>query len=45
MSFTNKIKVFLLFFLLLLSATTFSQNSRFKVTLDAGHGDQDYGAV
>jgi N-acetylmuramoyl-L-alanine amidase len=45
MSFTNKIKVFLLFFLLLLSATTFSQNSRFKVTLDAGHGDHDYGAV
>ena len=45
MSFTNKIKVFLLFFLLTLSTTAFSQNSRFKVTLDAGHGDHDYGAV
>jgi N-acetylmuramoyl-L-alanine amidase len=45
MSFTNKIKVSLPFFLLVISITTFGQNSRFKVTLDAGHGDHDYGAV
>jgi N-acetylmuramoyl-L-alanine amidase len=45
MSFTNKIKVFFSFFLLVSSLTSFSQNSRFKVTLDAGHGDHDYGAV
>ena len=45
MSFTNKIKVYLPFFLLVLSITAFGQNSRFKVTLDAGHGDHDYGAV
>jgi len=45
MSFTNKIKVFTSLFLLLVSISVFSQNSRFKVTLDAGHGDHDYGAV
>lgn len=27
------------------SNTTYSQSQKFKVTLDAGHGDHDYGAV
>lgn len=45
MSFTNKIKVIFPFLLLVLSISALGQNSRFKVTLDAGHGDHDYGAV
>lgn len=45
MSFTNKINLCISLFILLISSGTFSQNSRFKVTLDAGHGDHDYGAV
>ena len=32
-------------FLLLFSTTVFSQSNSFKITLDAGHGDHDYGAV
>jgi len=28
-----------------LSSAAFSQNQKFKVTLDAGHGDHDFGAV
>ena len=31
--------------LLLFSSTVFSQSNSFKITLDAGHGDHDYGAV
>lgn len=31
--------------LLLLYGSSFSQSSKFKVTLDAGHGDHDFGAV
>jgi len=33
------------FFLLFFSTTVFSQSNFFKITLDAGHGDHDYGAV
>ena len=45
MCILNKIKV--LFFVLLytISFSGFSQSKKFKVTLDAGHGDHDYGAV
>lgn len=45
MCILNKIK--LLFFLLLcvISFSGFSQSKKFKVTLDAGHGAHDYGAV
>ena len=39
-------KPFLKYFLLLLfCGSTFAQSSKFKVTLDAGHGDHDFGAV
>jgi N-acetylmuramoyl-L-alanine amidase len=45
MCILNKIKV--LFFVLLCTSSFsgFSQSKKFKVTLDAGHGDHDYGAV
>ncbi len=45
MQITNKIKVFFTFFLTTISVITYSQSSRFKVTLDAGHGAHDFGAV
>ncbi|WP_296682737.1 N-acetylmuramoyl-L-alanine amidase [Flavobacterium sp.] len=45
MSFTYKIKVLFSFVLIVLSSQMYSQNSKFKVTLDAGHGAHDYGAV
>jgi N-acetylmuramoyl-L-alanine amidase len=38
-------KVYLSFFFMLFSLCTFSQNTRFKVALDAGHGGHDFGAV
>jgi N-acetylmuramoyl-L-alanine amidase len=41
----NKIKVFLTFFLISISFTIYSQSNIFKVTLDAGHGAHDFGAV
>lgn len=45
MSFnTNKTLIFS-FLLFALSLPILSQNSKFKVTLDAGHGAHDYGAV
>lgn len=46
MAFKHKIKYFLLT-LLCVSASTISaqKNSKFKVTLDAGHGGKDFGAV
>ena len=45
MSFnTNKIG-FYFFFLLVFSMPILAQNPKFKVTLDAGHGAHDYGAV
>jgi len=44
MNITNKLKYTLLFATLLSSTLTYSQQ-KFKVTLDAGHGDHDFGAV
>lgn len=41
----NKIKVIFTFFLTILSFCAYSQSNVFKVTLDAGHGDHDFGAV
>lgn len=45
MSLSNKIKVLLTIFLVTISLTAFSQNKKFKITLDAGHGGHDFGAV
>jgi N-acetylmuramoyl-L-alanine amidase len=42
---SNKIKVIVTFFLTILSFCAYSQSNVFKVTLDAGHGDHDFGAV
>jgi N-acetylmuramoyl-L-alanine amidase len=36
---------FLLFLFVISSSTAFSQEQKFKVTLDAGHGAHDFGAV
>ncbi|WP_343694758.1 N-acetylmuramoyl-L-alanine amidase [Flavobacterium sp.] len=41
----NKIKVIFTLFLTITSFCTYSQSNVFKVTLDAGHGDHDFGAV
>jgi len=41
----NKIKVIFTFFLTIMSFCAYSQSNVFKVTLDAGHGDHDFGAV
>jgi N-acetylmuramoyl-L-alanine amidase len=41
----NKIKLQFAFFLTLVSFLTFGQSNVFKVTLDAGHGDHDFGAT
>ncbi|BFM41469.1 N-acetylmuramoyl-L-alanine amidase [Flavobacterium sp. CFS9] len=41
----NKIKVIFTFFLTIWSFCAYSQANVFKVTLDAGHGDHDFGAV
>jgi N-acetylmuramoyl-L-alanine amidase len=41
----NKIKVVLAFCLFIASLHTYSQSNIFKVTLDAGHGAHDFGAV
>lgn len=40
-----RIKTIVTFILMLISSTTFSQSNSFKVTLDAGHGAHDFGAV
>lgn len=45
MNIKNKIKVLSIIGLLAFSLSGFSQNNKFKVTLDAGHGDHDFGAV
>ena len=45
MSFSTKIKVLIPFFFLVVSLETYCQNTKFKVTLDAGHGAHDFGAV
>ena len=41
----SKIRVLFSFFLTIISFCAYSQNNTFKVTLDAGHGDHDFGAV
>jgi N-acetylmuramoyl-L-alanine amidase len=41
----NKIKVLFTFFLITISSIIYSQSNIFKVTLDAGHGAHDFGAV
>lgn len=45
MKFTNKLKILLSLTFLLGLTPSFSQSNKFKVTLDAGHGDHDFGAV
>lgn len=45
MSNNSKKTIIFSFFLLMLSLPILAQNSKFKVTLDAGHGAHDYGAV
>lgn len=41
----NKIKVMITFLVIISSLLTYSQSNTFKVTLDAGHGAHDFGAV
>jgi N-acetylmuramoyl-L-alanine amidase len=40
-----RIKIVLAFLLAIVSLTSYSQSGKFKVTLDAGHGAHDFGAV
>ncbi|WP_188050362.1 N-acetylmuramoyl-L-alanine amidase [Flavobacterium sp. GP15] len=40
-----KIKIIVTFILMVISASVFSQSTTFRVTLDAGHGAHDFGAV
>lgn len=42
---TSKIRIIVTFILILNSLAGFSQSNNFKVTLDAGHGAHDFGAV
>lgn len=41
----NKFKILLVLTFLFCTTALFSQSNKFKVTLDAGHGAHDYGAV
>jgi N-acetylmuramoyl-L-alanine amidase len=41
----SRTKLIFPFFLLIVSSYSFGQSNVFKVTLDAGHGDHDFGAV
>jgi N-acetylmuramoyl-L-alanine amidase len=41
----NKIKVIFTFLIIITTLSTYSQSNIFKVTLDAGHGAHDFGAV
>ncbi len=45
MRITYKIKIIVTFMLTIISLSSFSQSNVFKVTLDAGHGAHDFGAV
>ena len=45
MNIKNKIKVLSIIGVLAISISGYSQSKKFKVTLDAGHGDHDFGAV
>lgn len=42
---TYKIKIITTFLMTIVSLSAFCQSNVFKVTLDAGHGDHDFGAV
>lgn len=41
----NKTKLYFAFFLIVVSFAAYGQSGKFRVTLDAGHGDHDFGAV
>ena len=41
----NKTKLHFAFFLIVVSFAAYGQSGKFRVTLDAGHGDHDFGAV
>ena len=45
MGIRNKIKTSFFILLCSISLSSYSQSTKFKVTLDAGHGAKDYGAV
>ena len=45
MNIYTKTKLIFIFFLNIMSFCAYSQSNVFKVTLDAGHGDHDFGAV
>lgn len=45
MGSTSKIQIIVTFILMLNSVVGYSQSNNFKVTLDAGHGAHDFGAV
>lgn len=45
MNVFNKTKLLFIYFLTITSFCAYSQSNVFKVTLDAGHGDHDFGAV
>lgn len=45
MNIYNKTKLIFILFLNMMSFCAYSQSNVFKVTLDAGHGDHDFGAV
>ena len=45
MTIINKLKYTLVLGFFISSTLIFSQSTKFKVTLDAGHGDHDFGAV
>ncbi len=45
MNIINKFKYTIVLGFFISSTLTFSQSTKFKVTLDAGHGDHDFGAV
>ena len=45
MGLSNKLRTFLPILFCAISFTSYSQSNKFKVTLDAGHGGKDFGAV
>ena len=45
MDMTKKIKIALTFLIVMMVADIYGQSNNFKVTLDAGHGAHDFGAV
>jgi N-acetylmuramoyl-L-alanine amidase len=45
MNILNKTRLIFSFFLMIMTFCSYSQSNVFKVTLDAGHGDHDFGAV